>query len=112
MQRTLEGRDRSGNRRVNIGQRRDRDPSAESRGIHPVFGMQYVSNVKRLCLFLRRNFSIQQIEKMRSFAKILSNRRKLQSVTSSVKVRYDHPNLRGDTYGPASRSFQAIIDRD
>src|ERR1700751_1880783 len=112
MERTLESCDRCGNLRVNICQCRYRDPSAESRGIHPVLGMQYVSDVKRLCLFLRRDFPIQQIEKMRGLAEILSNRWEIQVVTDSVKVRADHSNLGGDTSRSASRSLQAIVDRD
>src|SRR6516164_730577 len=75
MERTLESRDRSRNRRVNIGQSRDRDASAESRGIHPVLGMQNVSEVKGLRLLLRGGFPIEQIEKMPGLAEILPNRR-------------------------------------
>src|SRR6516164_2365402 len=112
VERPLESGDRSRNRRVNIGQSRDRDPSAESRGIHPVLGMQNVSEVERLGLFLRGSLSIEQIEKMRGLTEILSNRRKVQSVTGSVKIRDDHSNLRGDTDSSASRSLQAIINRD
>src|SRR6516162_2780350 len=112
MKRSLESCDRGSNRRVNIGQCRDRDPSAESRGIHPVLGMQNVSEVKRLCLFLRWGISIEQVEKMRGLTEILSNRWEIQVVTGSVKVRDDHSNLRGDTCSSASRSLQTIIDCD
>src|SRR5262249_18539965 len=89
VKRTLQSCDSSGDSRVNIGQRRDCNPGTEGRGIHPVLGVQNVSEIQGLCLFLRRDFPIQQIEKMSGLAKILPYRWKLQSVSGAMKVGHD-----------------------
>ncbi len=82
-------------------ERRDRHPRAERRCIHPVIGMQDVSDIERLCCLSRRFPAIEQVKKMRSFAQIVSHRRERVALAGAVEVGGNHADFGGNADGTA-----------